>query len=195
MSNNILVKDNFFDSIDELRELALSFKYMYRKEIPWNVGWRGCRTGELSVFNNPVLEACSSKVLETVSDFFNLTEQRAQTFFHITFEDDMKNQLNRWHRDPFTKYAGVLYLTPNPPSESGTTIFEKGKQVDVENKYNRLIAYDGTQKHGATNFFGDNRSNGRMTFTFFIDRKRLIEKQREKENAQYEFYDDFESKF
>ena len=95
----------------------------------------------------------------------------------------------------FTKYAGVLYLTPNPPSESGTTIFEKGKQVDVENKYNRLIAYDGTQKHGATNFFGDNRSNGRMTFTFFIDRKRLIERQREKENFQYEFYDDFESKF
>ena len=42
---------------------------------------------------------------------------------------------DRWHRDP-SKYAGIVYLSPNPPQDSGTTIVIDGTPLEIENYYN-----------------------------------------------------------
>ena len=192
MSNNILVKDNFFNSVDELRELALSFKFMPRKQVPWDIkgGWRGYRTGELSYYDIPLLNECVENILKTTSDFFNLTDYDFIRFFHITYEKDMKNQIAKWHKDE-SVYAGVLYLTPDPPKETGTTIFHDGERIEVENKYNRLIAYHGNWKHGPTNFFGDTHDNARLTMTFFMNPSDIMRASRISEQHQYDLYDKF----
>ena len=43
------------------------------------------------------------------------------------------------HHDQNTKYAAVLYLTPNPPSNSGTRIFDHKKIIHSKEKKNTLI--------------------------------------------------------
>jgi len=93
-------------------------------------------------------------------------------------------------------YAGVLYLTPNAPVNSGTSLFksrltgkmkmDKGEYpivfrnghldptdfeiVDmVGNVYNRIILFDSQIIHAASDYFGDCKENGRLFQIFFFD--------------------------
>ena len=170
---DILVKDNFCHSIDELRELALSSRYILDKYFPSGfVSWRGYRTWELSYLNHPLVTEYSEKILSIANEYYNLKDQALGKFFHVSYKE---HETTKWHTDA-TLYAGVLYLTPNPSSDSGTTIFLDDERRDIENKYNRLVIYPGNSKHGITSFFGDTKRTGRMTFTFFITDKDLFKK-------------------
>ena len=42
--------------------------------------------------------------------------------------------------------------------------------VNVKNVYNRLVAYRSDQIHAPSNLFGEVPEDGRMTFTFFINK-------------------------
>jgi hypothetical protein len=171
VSNNILIKDNFLDSIDELRELACNTEHMSHKRTPVVVGWRGYRSWELSHLNNPIINDCYQKILNTALEFFNVEDYSMEMYFHISNSDNKYHQLKQWHKDP-TPYAGVLYLSPDVPLNSGTTIFDNGKRIDVDNKYNRLIVYPGKCSHGITEFIDDRR-----TVVVFIDTKKKVQKQ------------------
>lgn len=74
------------------------------------------------------------------------------------------------HTDGVFDYAGVLYLTPNPPANSGTIFYnDKGEEIDyVENVYNRLTIYPSTTLHRIKESFGDSKDNGRLTYTVFV---------------------------
>ena len=41
--------------------------------------------------------------------------------------------------------------------------------VVVENRFNRLIAFDPRMWHSANNFFGTTKENGRLTLVFFCN--------------------------
>jgi len=43
----ILIKDNFFNNAEDLRNLALSTRFFSAEEYNYDVGWRGYRTNEL----------------------------------------------------------------------------------------------------------------------------------------------------
>jgi hypothetical protein len=98
-------------------------------------------------------------------------------------------------------YAGVLYLTPNPPKGQGGTAFYRlrlpnnvvggnivppphsnlvdalgvrkmplevwEKDVEVENKFNRLFLYKSDMVHSAAGYFGREHRQKRMTALFF----------------------------
>ena len=170
----IVVKDNFCEDVKELRKLALSQDYIMHRYFPGgSVAWRGFRTWELTYLNNPLIQKYAEKILNLAYETYNLKDQALHKFFHISYEEHKQNRIREWHTDP-TSHAGVLYLTPNPSSESGTTIFLDGKRNDIKNKYNRLVMYPGKNKHGISSFFGDSKESGRMTFTFFIsDREKF----------------------
>ena len=176
MSNNILVKDNFFDKIDELRELSYSLDHIHHEKMPVEPGWKGYRTWELSHYDSPIIQALYKQIIETVSDYFGLVGYDSEIYSHESYKE-IEKEGNRIHIDP-VPYAGVLYLTPDIPLECGTTIFLNDERVDIENKYNRLILYRGTFKHGITNFFGDNKDNVRRTINFFIDIESHIQMQK-----------------
>ena len=43
--------------------------------------------------------------------------------------------------------------------------------INVENIYNRLVAYDGFNTHAPSKVFGNDLNTNRLTLTFFIHEK------------------------
>jgi len=100
-----------------------------------------------------------------------------------------------YHRDALN-YAGILYLTPDAPFSTGTTLyahketkirrvsderraevfsggyFDKTKfeTVDVVgNVYNRLVLFDATNIHAASCYFGKDVTDSRLFQIFFFN--------------------------
>ena len=161
---DVLVKDNFLNSVDTVRTLGLNSEYTCSEDLE-DVGWKGYRSEELQI------ETINRSILNTVSQYYSLSGYDIRTYFHLTYERT-KDTLSDFHVDKYhfdlPEYAGLIYLTPNPPKESGTTI-NSSTRITVENVYNRLVSYPGKLYHAPTDLFGDSKDNGRMTITFFID--------------------------
>jgi len=198
MNYDILIQDDYLKNPDKFREIGLS-KNNYRidNEISGSgFGWRGQRTLPLKPFENQVCPCCnqtvdsysntdkllireSKKIFDICNKFFNIELNSSEkmtitTYFHITTEKTKDAFPNFWqdkfHGDPPNTVAGIVYLNPEAPLESGTSIMDgkNNRFVNIENKYNRLVAYDGERIHALSNTFGDSKETGRMTFTFFI---------------------------
>jgi hypothetical protein len=132
------------------------------------------------------------------------------------FEEIMDHKITRWEShgqngrfqyayagDPLVyhcdnqKWAAMIYLTPDAPFETGTTLFAHKKTrirhnshpqimttfrrestfdktyyepVDVlGNVYNRLVIFDAGCIHSASEYFGFNKNNCRLWQMFFFD--------------------------
>jgi hypothetical protein len=167
----LFVRENFFSDVEEIRNISLTSRFYSPNEIERRVNWRGYRTKELSNFKNELLDQSKKCILDEILKIFKLKSISIETFFHLTFSDT-KNTLNnfdknKWHRDINYNYAGIVYLTPNPPKNSGTSIIIDDKTIDVQNHYNKMVAYPSHLTHAPTDLFGDTIQNGRMTLTFF----------------------------
>lgn len=195
---NALIIDDYFENPDEIRELALSYENyrLNNHNDGATAGWRGQRTFPIRKVKNQYCSCCNQeiksysasdeiviqqaqKILEVCDKHFNITNEYSDemvisSFFHITTEDTLQSYPDFWqdrfHKDPLGPIAGVVYLTPNAPPESGTSILdgENNQFVNLENKYNRLVAYDGSRIHAPSNVFGNSKETGRLTLTFFI---------------------------
>ena len=173
MNSNILIKDNFFDNIDDIRKIALTTSFNPFETMTQRVGWRGYRTHELKVFGNRTINQANEKIFDTVKKHFNLNDDyEIYCYYHLSVVDT-KNTLedyetNIFHKDD-CKYAGVVYLYPDPPENTGTTLIIDEASHSIENKYNRLISYDAKITHAPTDLFGYNIESGRLTITFYIE--------------------------
>ena len=70
-------------------------------------------------------------------------------------------------------FAGIIYLSPEPKPNSGTSFFAdiNTKVGEIENVYNRFVFYPSDIIHAPTNPFGDTNENSRLTLTFFASIK------------------------
>ena len=100
------------------------------------------------------------------------------TYFHRSPANtvDMLNDFHtdRFHRDSLS-CAGVIFLNPDPPPMTGTSILD-GRNIqliNIENVYNRMIAYDGYNIHALSGCFGTSPKTDRLTIVFFIHEKAL----------------------
>ncbi len=189
---NLLIEDNYFEEPDLLRKIALSIdNYRIDNELrfPPN-GWRGQRSHCLSELNNDLLNRCESNIFKLCYEYFDLgnfkykytfseyenpeSDFMITSYFHITTEETRSAYVDFWqdrfHKDSDTAVAGIVYLNHNPPPNSGTTILDgqNNQFVNIENKYNRLVAYEGYRIHSLSDVFGTCNETGRLTFTFFI---------------------------
>ncbi len=195
---NILIKDDYFDNPDHIRKLALSDStYRVNNDLYGpSGGWKGKRTipyrlenticsccGEKITFDSEVKKYISkqSKIIFDICDeYYQFSKKYPDktfsitSYFHIT-TSKTKSSLSdflqdRFHKDPHGLISGVVYLTPDAPLNAGTSILngEENQFVNVENKYNRFVAYEGFRIHGVSDCFGDSDETGRLTFTFFI---------------------------
>ena len=103
-----------------------------------------------------------------------------------------------YHSDS-QSYAAVLFLTPNAPTEAGVSFFEgrlsglrrrsgdaelmaltfgadaefdRNRWIEIDrisNIYNRLVLFDAHLAHGASAYFGDSLTNGRLFQNFFFN--------------------------
>jgi hypothetical protein len=158
----MIIIDNFLNEPDQIREDALELTYT--KAQPNSPGWKGFRCLYTNMVGDEVCELVRDKLIGLDPKFNNVF---LRCYFHYTLNEDMSDTI---HTDGVFDYAGVLYLTPNPPSNSGTVFYnDDNEQINyVENVYNRLTIYPATIPHSIKESFGDNITNGRLVYTIFL---------------------------
>jgi hypothetical protein len=159
----MIIIDDFLKNIDEVRSNALLLQYT--KSLPNSIGWKGYRCLENNKLTNKISKKIKNELIKNDTKFENC---ETRSFFHYTLKENNIGSGNI-HIDGDVDFAGVLYLTPTPPKNSGTSFYnELDIETDyLENVYNRLVIYPANKRHSLKNAFGDNINNGRLTFTFF----------------------------
>lgn len=177
-----IVVDNFYEDVDAVREFALGCDF---KHHPLN--HKGKRTEVCYKFDG--LKERFEKIIG--SKIINWETYKTNGCFQYCIAGD---QLV-YHTDT-QQYAGVLFLTPDAPVQSGTCLFRskytkkmkvakdeyarvfKNGVLDstefdlvdrIGNVYNRLVLFDSKTIHAATEYFGNNKENGRLFQLFFFD--------------------------
>jgi hypothetical protein len=135
---HITVSSNIHEQPDEIHHYALVQKYTYRHELNKELDYvyPGSRTKELRELSQSLYEKVCKKLI---------------SIFHIPEHDVMQWQINTSfqivegeyghgliHQDQNTVFAAVLYLTPDAPLESGTSLFKKNATYD-EAQYWKII--------------------------------------------------------
>lgn len=158
--NHILI-DNFLENPDVIRNIALSKQYVKSSK---ETGWKGYR---IDVDDIELINYIKNKLIQIDNKFKNII---LETYFHYALNDTD----TKLHKDE-TQWAGVIYLTPNPPKNCGTTLHDDTGVLKniVDNVYNRFILYNGSTIHGVQDTFGEDIHNARLTITIFgnIDKK------------------------
>jgi hypothetical protein len=180
--HSIVVVDNFYENVDSIRKIALSQNYDYHSAYH-----KGKRTND--VFRFEGLKESFENILNC--KIKNWEKYGINGCFQICVGGD---QLV-YHFDN-QEYAGIIFLTPDPPPQTGTSfyrsrhtkkmkcyendeniVFKNGyldstefELVDVVgNIYNRLVLFDSKMFHAASNYFGTDLENGRLFQLFFFD--------------------------
>jgi hypothetical protein len=177
-----IIVDNFYTNPDAVREFALSCDFQLHPN-----NHKGKRTDACYRF-----EGLKERFEEIIGrKICNWEKYGTNGCFQICVAGD---QLV-YHRDD-QQYAGVLFLTPDAPVQTGTCllrsnatkkmkvapdehslVFKNGyldstefEVVDVVgNIYNRLVLFDSHCIHAATEYFGNTADNGRLFQLFFFD--------------------------
>ena len=137
----VTVISDFYENPDEIRKYALAQKYIYCHEMKdIEYVFPGSRTKELRDLSQSLYEKVCKKLISV---------------FHISEHDVMRWQINTSfqiveaeyahgliHQDQNTVFAGVLYLTPDAPLDSGTSLFRKNASYDEEIYWKKIKEND-----------------------------------------------------
>ncbi len=185
--DTVVVKDNFYDDPDAVREIALNKSY--------NVPPDGTpRLAVTAVCDEAETRAMCELLKPYVPHIEGNRVVGAHVLFRYTLADTVKKVF--CHVDGCAN-AGILYLTLPGNCAGGTTIYRHkptGDEIynranrhlydfreagqwevltEVEMRYNRLVMYPGQLFHAITPvFFGDRIENARLTQNVFISRER-----------------------
>lgn len=181
----IVVVDNFYENPDSVRKFALTLNYKEHKDYH-----KGKRTDE--AYWTSGLQERFEQLLGTKIKNFN--NYKANGCFQYCIAGD-----NIVYHCDLQQYAGIVYLTPNAPLQSGTRthrskITGKGTanihdrdecnrtfptgfldphpfetDIEIGNNYNRLVLFKSDNIHSATSYFGNSMENGRLFQLFFFD--------------------------
>lgn len=177
MNNNFLIFDNFYNNVDQVRQLALEKDFNIKGNYP------GFRTEPEPVEQSNYLKVFFENLLQKKIIYWP-TEYN--TSYQYTTEAD-----STWIHHDNTEYAAVVFLTPDAPVESGTGIYKhkisniydcsQGDETDTDmnnwdqiafagNIYNRLVVYKASQYHRSVlPGFGSDKYSGRLFQTFFFN--------------------------
>lgn len=133
----VTVVDNFYENPDEIRKFALAQEYKFCHEKPdIKHVYPGSRTKDLFDLDTKLHEKICKKL---VSVFHNSEHDYMRwgisTSFQSVTEEFGEGVI---HTDTNTVFAAVLYLTPNAPLNSGTSLFKRNHSFDQE-KYTRAL--------------------------------------------------------
>lgn len=186
LSPSVVVVDNFYDSPDIIRRFALQHNFY---ENPDN--YKGVRTKERHAPKE--LKAAFEKLIGQ-----SITESWEAHQYNGCFQATSAENQQVYHCDGNT-WAGVIYLTPDAPLNSGTrthrskatgmtdalTASSAQKEItfssgfydstkfdildNIGNVYNRLVLFKSTKIHSAGDYFGMNMMDGRLVHLFFFD--------------------------
>ena len=123
MTYPITIVDDFFEDPDGIVDMANEFRYYN----PNSGNWPGTRTKNLHIENPRFFSYFGQKLhllhYESVPEYWNL-----QCHFQLIkpFCDNKYSNKNRgWiHQDIDTFFGGIVYLTPNPEPDTGTSVYK-----------------------------------------------------------------------
>lgn len=145
------VVDNFYPNPDEIRERALKLKFnsgRKDKEHGKHVmhpGWRHNTNIDPAWQENRIYLRNRWESITGIK-ITNYEKQRSNCGFNVGFADK-ENRFNWVHSDDEqgsldSMYACVIYLTPNPPANTGTLLLEhKGSIYDEQVKKREPTKY------------------------------------------------------
>lgn len=111
------VVDNFYEDPDVVREYALGQEF-----FKGNRGsWPGLRTELLHTLNKDLFSVFSKKMLFILQEYGFTEFTELQTGFQTIDESYGRGWVH--DDDPKLNLAGIVYLNPNPPPGTGTTIY------------------------------------------------------------------------
>lgn len=133
----VTIIENFYENPDSIRKFALAQKFTYCKDMP-NIEYvyPGCRTKDLSFLNKELFDKICTKV---VSVFHNEEHDLMRWLISTSFQsvtEEYKDGVI--HTDHNTIFAAVLYLTPDAPLNSGTSLFKPNNNFD-EKAYQKAL--------------------------------------------------------
>ena len=190
MRTNLIIVDDFYNNVDEVRKFALSQNFHATGNYP------GVRTGCLindSTRENiqKIVEPHGGKITDWLeSDEYTGAFQMTTSVERSWVHSDNVNK--SYIFDSCTYWGGVLYLTPDAPLEAGTSFYRSKLNnsiynhdndelnqysqdmtkwdvaTEVKNIYNRLILFRGDQWHSSSTYFGQDHETGRLTQVFFF---------------------------
>jgi len=197
---NALIFDNFLPNPDIVRDWALSNTFYDSNKFSDKIGsytsWPGVRTEHVVTLDPQYADAVLSKFADIARTCFNRDDSVSiRSYFQVCTASDGDSWV---HQDNDVDIAGVLYLSKNPPNNSGTTLYsclddaawsnlsiedmKKINRVDKKelydsmfkpvdslgNVYNRLVMYRGDTWHKSNDYFGRSLQDGRLTQVFFL---------------------------
>lgn len=192
MIKDYIIIDDVFENPDEVINFSRNISYYSKekenlegitiKDMRQGPGfsgskWRGFRSDFLHEIDQSFFQKYTNQIFQKIfSDFDNTGlsfNYEIATHMHfapsrITYSDSW------WHTDPGCLFAGVVYLTKNPESDSGTILKLDDREVVLENVFNRLVVYRSNILHRPQKCFGTNVENSRLTFTLFVLKLMLI---------------------
>lgn len=180
MRTNLVITDNFYSNPDHVRNFALQQEFALQGNFP------GKRTK--SFLTQDVKDAVQSILWNAAGE---ITEWHDRDGLTGCYEIATSRDRSWIHTDHFNSWAGICYLTPNPPLTGGTGLFrhkrtgaERAADLNEEydaqdmtmwemtdrigNKYNRLAFYRGDLFHTSLDYFGHDLYTGRLFQLFFI---------------------------
>lgn len=130
-----IVMDNFYDDPDLWREYALDQEFFKGDRG----SWPGLRTELLHNLNRPLFEVTLKKLLFILKDYGITEVTELQTGFQIIDETYGRGWVH--DDDPKLQVAGVIYLNPDAPVGSGTTIYKDCHDFNGE-KFTQIFMDD-----------------------------------------------------
>jgi len=163
MEVNTVIIDNFLPYPDLVREQALTLDFFITGGFP-GVRSMACDDEYQRYINTKVSAILDISIDAWVQDSFSfqLCYEGAETWVHKDTSD----------------WAGVLYLTPDAPLDSGTGLYRESTDgsdgfdlvTALGNVYNRLVLYRGDMLHSSMlPGFGTTPETGRLTQVFFFN--------------------------
>lgn len=127
----VTVVDNFYDNPNAIRKFALAQQYKFRHE-EGDIGYvyPGCRTKDLYELDSEIQE----KVLKKLVSVFHIPEHDHMRWAISSSFQSVSEVYKHGviHTDTNTIFAGVLYLTPDAPLNSGTSLYRKNATFTQE---------------------------------------------------------------
>ena len=119
MRTNLIIVDDFYNNVDEVREFALSQKFDIKGNYP---GRRtGCLINDSTRENiQKIVEPHGGKITDWLESdeytgSFQITTAKERSWVH-------SDNVNKSYLfNPSNYWGGVLYLTPDAPLEGGTS--------------------------------------------------------------------------
>lgn len=131
--NKVLIIDNFYKDPDKVRKFALSNDFKTHRDAGGGGVWPGRRTAFLHNINPELSDEFHNTLLGNILENNPIKYSGyLETNFQLCYERDGDSWVH-YDTPPWNcTHVGVVYLTPDPPPNSGTIIYRFNEYYRAE---------------------------------------------------------------